>query len=305
MKWKTCLAVLLLGSALCLPGSAQLRYFGYHGGADDDLSLGRTRGFTNFAYIVAPERLASPFVRDRVSAMARSGLKAIIDLEHVLWCDDEQGHDALCRDWSKRWRTWKKTNAGILSRNKVLAFAVLDEPFLSGVDMPDYEWAVRKVKTDFPWAKVLLVEAACAVEGRCGATPVTSFEQYSGTLPGVDWVGLDAYGIHPATDPLYQSALARLKSRFPDKKRIYVLDGFWEQGHSAVAPDPADMGPIAREWYDVGRDDPDAVLLGVFAWGPYPPGTTTSKDLPCNVLLEHIAIGREVTGKLRPSPACL
>jgi hypothetical protein len=300
-KRKLCLAVLLLGGVLTASAVAELRYFGYAGAADDDVSLARTRGYTNFAYLVASEQPASPFVRDRVRAMARQGIKALIEIEPVLWCDaDRNGaRETPCRDWAKRWRTWKRTNAGVLSRGKVLGFAVLDEPFLSGAEMSAYEALTRKVKADFPWAKLLLVEAACAVEGRCGATPIPGFEQYAGTLPGVDWVGLDAYGIHPATDPLYQSALARLKERFPDKKRVYVLDGFWEAGHTAVAPDVAAMGPLAREWYDLARDDDGAILLGVFAWGPYPPGTTTSRDFPPDVLEEHAAIGREITGKLR------
>lgn len=294
----------LLGAALLvsLPAAAQLRYFGYHGGADDDVSLQRTRGFTNFAYLVASDQPASPLVRDRVSAMARVGIKAIIELEPVLWYDanHDGARETLRRDWLKRWRTWKRQNAGVLSRDKVLGFAILDEPFLSGVSMPEYELAARKVKMDFPWAKLLLVEAACAVEGQCGATPVPGFERYTGNLPGVDWVGLDAYGIHPATDPLYQRALSRLKERFPDKRRLYVLDGFWEEGHSFVAPDVADMAAIAREWYDLARADDAAVLLGVFAWGPFPSGTTTSKDFPPDVLTEHAAIGREITGKALP-----
>jgi len=300
-RWKLCFATLLIGGVLSHSAAAELRYFGYHGGADDDASLARTSGYTNFAYVVASARTTSPYVRDRVNAMARAGLKAIVELGPVLWCDVEGDgtYDALCRDWSKRWAAWKKKNAGVLTRKSVLGFAVLDEPFLSGVSLAEYETAARKVKADFPWAKLVLVEAACAVEGRCLSKPVPSFEQYQGTLPGVDWVGLDAYGIHPATDPLYQSALARLKARFPNKPRVYVLDGFWEAGHSTVAPDPADMGPLAREWYDVARDDDGAILLGVFAWGPYPPGTTTSKDFPPDVLAEHAAIGREITGKLR------
>jgi hypothetical protein len=77
---------------------------------------------------------------------------------------------------------------------------------------------------------------------------------------------------------------------------VYVLDGFWTPEHDA-APTPAELGPLAREWYAVALADAQAVLLGVFAWGPEPPGVQTSRDLPCAVLQEHARIGRLLTGK--------
>jgi hypothetical protein len=298
---------LLLAVAVAQPVSARLRYFGYHGGGDDDAGLARTAGYTNFAYVVAPADPASPFVRERVLAMARQRVQAVIELGPLLWCDAEgdRTFEALCPDWAARWGVWKAANAGALSSPRVLGFAVLDEPFLSGVPMADYEAAAAKVKADFPWATLLLVEAACAVLGQCGATPQPSFGAYGGTLPGVDWIGLDAYAIHPATNAGYRAALAALRSRFPDRQRIYVLDGFWTPGHAAVARRPAAMRVIAREWYEVARADPGAVLLGVFAWGPYPPGTTTSRQLPCSVLAEHAAIGGAITRKRGGGPCTL
>jgi hypothetical protein len=292
---------LLLAILGASTASAQLRYFGYHGGANDDAALARTQGYTNFAYIVAPERPSSLYVRERVKAMARHGVRAIIELEALLWCDPEGDGTVttLCADWSARWAAWKRRNAAVLSRGNVLGFAPFDEPFLSGVDMKGYEAVCRAVKRDFPWAKLIMVEGACTVEGECNGQPVDAFGQYHGTLPGIDWVGIDAYGIHPASDAMYQDALARLSARFPDRKRIYVLDGFWDASHLAVAPQVEAMGALAVEWYDVARADQDAVLLGVFAWGPYPPGTITSSAMPESVLREQEAVGRAITGKRR------
>src|SRR5262249_36589692 len=80
-------AVLLLGILLSLPAAAQIQYFGYVGGADDDIGLTLTKGFANFAYVSTSADLSSTFVRDRVSALSQQGEKAVIGLPLVLWCD--------------------------------------------------------------------------------------------------------------------------------------------------------------------------------------------------------------------------
>jgi hypothetical protein len=297
------LAILLLGVLLPLPVIAQIQYFGYVGGADDDSGLNLTKGFTNFAYVGTEADLTSTFVLNRVNAMSQKGLKAIIDLSVVLWCDynADQSYRYLCSDWSQRWATWKQNNAGILTSDKVLAFAILDEPFNRGAAMTDFETAAQKVKADFPWAKTLMTEAACVVASAC--LPNWSgpgFGAYQGSLPGIDWLGLDDYGIHPSTDQTYQYARSILKSRFPGRKWFYVLDGYWDSDHEAGLNNIGEMGPIADEWYDVARNDPDTVLLGVFLWG-LKDNATTSQQFSCDIIAHHVAIGRAITQKVRPS----
>lgn len=261
------------------PGMAQLQYFGYVGSAETAVSLDRTHGFTNFAHVATDENLYSSALGQKVIASSQRGLKVTIDLGKVLWCGSDYRN--LCWDYIDRWNTWKQHNASILTSDKVLGFAVRDEPFLNGVNMSHYEAAVARVKGDFPWAKMWMVEAACAVRGFCNGAPSPYFSSYFGTLPGIDWVGLDEYGVHPATDSGYQSALQSLKQRFPGRKGVYVMDAY-----SSIGPTVA----TAREWYDVARSDPDAIILGVFSWDG-------AESYACNVLLEHERIGREITGK--------
>jgi hypothetical protein len=93
-----------------------------------------------------------------------------------------------------------------------------------------------------------------------------------------------------------------MKQKFPGRKWLYVMDGYWDSGHSTIGSSVSSMKNIAREWYNVTRDDFDSVLLGVFLWSPLS-GSTTSKDFPCQVLSEHREIGREVTGKTRRQTA--
>jgi hypothetical protein len=306
-KLRMCLTLtLLLGALLALPAAAQIQYFGYVGGADDDASLAKTKGYTNFAHLGASDNLYDSFIVNRVNALSQRGMKATIDLGKVLWCDyDASGlYRDLCWDWSQRWTTWKAQNASILTSSKVIALVVRDEPFNYNVNMYDFEVAAARVKADLPWVKIWMVEAACVVYGdSCGWFPgAGAFARYTGTLPNIDWVGLDNYAIHPATDWTLNQARSRMKTKFPGKKWLYVMDGWWDYGNAhgaAFSPNGLPyMATIAREWYDYARADADAVILGVFIWPTFGEGAG-SMDLPCNVLAEHASIGRAITGKTR------
>ena len=283
--------------------TSHLKYFGYAGTGDDAANRGldETKGFTNFSHIATPADLSSPFVSSRVTAMAQRGLKATIDLGLVLWCGS--GYRNLCSDWTTRWQIWKANNAGILTADKVLGFAILDGPFARNANMAHYEAAAAQVKTDFPWAKTFMIEAACVVKGQCGTTVYPAWINYTGTLPNIDWVGLNGYAIRPLTDPTYQTALNKLKNRYPSKQRVYVLDGYWDpNAHGTVFGSITTMRSVAKDWYDAAHNDPGAVMLGVFIWTPMP-GWTTSRDFPCSVLSLHRDIGREITLKSRPRTA--
>jgi hypothetical protein len=306
MTQKLAPGTLLLWVLLALPAAAQIQYFGYVGGADDDLGLSLTHGFANFAHLSSPADLASPFVLDRVNALSQKGLKATIDLGIVLWCDYDgtRSFRSLCLDWLQRWETWKQNNAAILAPDKVLAFSILDEPFNRGAIMTDFEAAAQKVKADFPWAHTWLVDSSCVIAGTCSSLWLSpGLSGYQGNLPGIDWIGVDGYGIHPQTDPTFQRARSILKARFPGRKWLYAMDGYWDPGlHGRSLTSLSEMGPIADEWYDVAHSDPDAVLLGVFLW-PATPGWTTSQQFSCDVLAHHVEIGRAITRQARPQTA--
>ena len=181
----------------------------------------------------------------------------------------------------------------------MLAFSIRDEPWNYDVNMTQFEQASAQVKGDLPWAKLYVTEAACVITNDdCGWFASSgAFNRYQGTLPNIDWLGVDAYAIHPATDSTFRNAVSRMKAKWPTKQWLYVADGWWSGDHPAIFGSYANMGAVAREWYNVAHDDFSAVLLGVFGWDTY------SKDYPCNALLEHVAIGREVTGKIRPQTA--
>jgi len=301
---KRCVITICLSLLLLLPASAQLQYFGYVGGADNDGALDKLKGFTNMAHLSTSADLTSTFVANRVQALTQRGGKAIIDLGFVLWCGtDPATYRTLCPDYVQRWATWKQNNAAILNGSQVLGFTILDEPFRRDANMTQYDAAAHMVRSAFPWAKIILVDAACAIRGQCNGATTLSFSRYTGTLPDVDWLGLDEYAIHPKTDTGYRAAVSQFKARFPGRKWLYVMDGYWDDAHKAafniIVPT---MGIVAQEWYDVARADADAVLLGVFGWGFLPP-FTLSNNFACSVTLQQVAIGRAITGKARPQTA--
>lgn len=288
----------LFTALLLLPAAAgaQLQYFGYSSmgnqpsDAQNRQDLDGTASYTNFAEIGASDAVTDPALRSRVLNITQHGLKALIDLGKLLWCP-AHNYQHLCPDYLQRWAQWQQTNGSVINSANVLAFGVLDEPF--GRDaMGDYDTAASLVKSTYPWAKIYMIEGGLIIRQPGGA-----FDRYIGALPAVDWVGVDEYAIHPASDAGYQAALQKLKSKFPVKKIAYVLDGYWDSSHAAVFGKIGVMGPIADEWYSVARQDPNAVMLGVFLWGSGPNG---SGGFPCTVLNRHIAIGRAVTGKARP-----
>jgi len=100
------LTALFLATLAAAPAAAQLQYFGYVGGANDDNALARTRSYSNFAHLSAKADLEDPFVRARVLALSRRGLQAVIDLDRVFWCDADRDHAYRhpCKDWLSRWK---------------------------------------------------------------------------------------------------------------------------------------------------------------------------------------------------------
>lgn len=317
------LAVLLLGACSALPASAQLQYFGFVGNGANDQALMETSSFTNFAHLDTTADLTENTILDRTAAATQKGLKVTIDIGEVLWCPITNSMNdivswRLCSTpanpylYRDRWQQWFAKNKGVLTQDKLIALAVLDEPFRWQVNMNEYITAVRLVKDTFRntspyWVpKVWMIEGACSVRGYCPSIGLVTnaFAQFDGSrLAEVDWVGIDEYGVRPKTDPGYQNALAALKNKFPGKKIVYVLDSWWSPiYHDELLgyQNYEVMASIAREYYDLARTDPDSVILGGFVWPGDPnPEYFGAAELPCTVVREYIAIGRAITGRGR------
>ncbi|HEX8271940.1 MAG TPA: hypothetical protein VF615_04760 [Longimicrobiaceae bacterium] len=274
----------------------QLQWFGYAAGAEDDVSLTGTTSYANWGQVITDDNPSSTWATQRIAALSQHDMKAVVELGKLLWCG-APAYTNLCQDFATRWQTWKAANAGVLTSDKVLAFIIRDEPFTNGANPYSWQAAAAMVKQDFPWAKIMLIEAADIV-----ACPHSwcAFNQYGSVITTVDWVGVDKYAIHPATDQVLQTAVWKMKQKYPGRKFIYVADGFWTSSHASafLGASVGYMANIMREWYDVARADPDAVMLAVFIWNPFT-GGISSRQFPPSVLYEHTQVGRAITGRAR------
>jgi len=270
--------------------AGSLQWFGYAAGAEDEASLIGTASYANWGHVITDANPVSTLATQRINAMSVHGMKAVVDLGQLLWYGPN--YTNLYFDYVARWNSWKQANASVLTSDRVLAFIIRDEPFTSGVNMASYQAAAAMVKQDFPWAKMILIEAASTIT--C-PTPSCYFAQTSGQVSTVDWIGVDWYAIDPRTDMTFQSAVAVMKQTYPGRKMVYVADGFWDQGHEVIGGVES-MRDVMTWWYDAARADPDAVMLATFIWNPLE-GAITSRDFSAWVLSEHTRVGREITGR--------
>jgi hypothetical protein len=273
-------------------GAGSLQWFGYVDGGKDTYSLNGQDSYTNFGFIITDGNASSGYIGNRVTALTAHGQKAIVELGQLLWCPAPTYH-VLCADPEGRIRSWKAANPSALVPGRVLAWIVRDEPFISNVSPADWQRAAKLVRDSLPGPKILLIEWAGTV-----ADPNSAFNRDT-VIKTVDWVGVDLYAIHPQSNATLTNAIANLKTRFPGRGIVYVGDGFFASPHiSAFGNDINVMQGIAREWYDLARSDPAAVLFGFFDW-ENAEGGKGSRNFPPYVLLEHTRIGREITGRTR------
>jgi hypothetical protein len=298
MKYKPQSALAALIVAMLLPSiaAAQLQWFGYAGGGDSAM-LDRTAPYINFGYFITDANPGSTAATGAVNRIVGRDMKVLVELGQLLWAPGSNStYRSLYPDFRNRWNTWKSSNPTIFSSEKIIAFLVRDEPFRNRVNIDQYELAAQMVKQDFPWAKIILVEAADTVYD---PSPSSYFNINRSRINTVDWIGVDRYAIDPTTDPIFRAAVTKFKQSYPGRKFIYVGDGYWDDMHRQVFGDNIlIMRDIMTKWYDVARNDPDAVLLGMFMWGSAP-GFTGSDKLPPTVLDEHFRVGKAITGRVR------
>jgi hypothetical protein len=275
----------------------QLQYFGYIIGNDEQM-LNGTDSYANFGWFNTDADPYNPSVSYTLDRLGRHGMTTVIEMGKLLWCPP---YTRLCPNWKARLATWRQVNQAALYSGNVLAFSVRDEPFWNRVDIIQMDSAARELKALFPSAKILLTEASAELEKN---DPNSYFNRTKSFLTTVDWIAVNKYHIHPATDAGFQTSLARMKAAWPGRRTAYAADGWWaSNGAHANAfgtTDRSVMAGIIREWYNVAAADPDAILVGVVSWNNFPEGTG-SRELPRAVTLEQMAIGRAITGRTRAS----
>jgi hypothetical protein len=276
---------------------SHIQYYGYVGGGDANM-LNGTESYANFGWFATDADPMSTAASSYINRYAQRGMKTVIDMGNLLWCGE--GQRVLCDGWPTRLANWKAANQTALTSGNVIAISVRDEPFILRANIAQVDSASREVKRLLPEPAILLIEAADEVARDDAGS---WWNQYRHLLTVADWLALDKYAIHPASDPVFTKAMARIKAQWPNRRTAYAADGWWSYDLSLHqnrfgTTDKSVMAGIMREWYDVARADPSAVMIGIFIWDTFGEGVG-SANLPRVVTQEQMTIGRTVTGRAR------
>ncbi|HET7231726.1 MAG TPA: hypothetical protein VFJ16_17070 [Longimicrobium sp.] len=276
----------------------RLLYFGYAGESFDASSLNGTESYANWAEAITDTFPSSTYVTTQVNAYAGRGMKVLVELGPLLWKDaTPTSPRSLRADYVQRWNSWRAANASVLNSTNVLGFLIADEPHWGGIDMTKWQDAAALVKNTYPWSKIVMIEAAAAIGG---PTPTAAWNN-APVVQTVDWIGIDRYGRNPATDDTILTARTRMKARYPNRKFVYVADGWFAKDPNVQTytyMTPGNMGVAMQQWYDFARADTSAILLGTFLWPSFGEGTG-SQRLPPSALAKHTEVGRAITGRSR------
>ena len=282
-----------------------LEYFGYVGVDCEyndpyDLSMKKTyvdevASFTNLNHMCV--YTADDVVVERARVMAANGMRAFLNVQGVFFSYLDRIEPSTGRfvvlypDYAQRWARFVAANQSVLDLEHVGTIYLVDEPFNAGIPYEELRAVADLVKETFPDIPTSFVESWAFV----GEVQVP---------PSIDWVGFDHYQTRdPYNDATYRGFLETLKSRRsrPDQKIVIVLDAHWTPFHAASAHGsalPPGMGDVARSYHQLASSEPDVVAMIGYAWvGGIDVVSLGTRQLPPNVIQEHMRIGREITGK--------
>lgn len=280
-----------------LPAQAGPRYFGYSAilcGFDDPHDtdpksdyLDEISAFTNIAQVCAD---ADPRVTaDRMRRAHAAGVIPLLYVEPAFF--DRSGTRMVARDRDTAGALWQSVRAGIAESDVPLddiIFYLVDEPNHFGLPQAAVEDAIRIIRTDYPAARLLMIEAY----DEDGPPPVPE---------GIDYWGFDAYGVpDPAAEPRYGAYLDATRATMqPDQRLVMVMEAVHYasvQGDSIASRES--LADVARAdyRYALARGDIDMILAYTWAGGIDSLDERGVRDLPPVVHAVHEAIGRAITG---------
>ncbi len=273
-----------------------LRYFGFAA-----IDTGRTSyvdeisGFANVGQMVVYSPDES--LTKRIAAFDRSGVKAILHIEPILF---ERGQATapsgakaclLRSDAEARWRRFVALNKDVLTPQHVAVVYVFDEPVWNGVSPADFTRALKMVKSALPDLPTAAIECWRVVNQVMVPTEL-------------DWIGWDRYDVpDPEHDKRWLADLKTVRTARtrPDQKIVIIANTHWKTYFKDAGVRPEDMGAPAASSYRVAASDPDVVALIGYLWpggiDPAHPGELGARDLPENVRQTYRQIGRQIIQK--------
>ena len=145
------------------------------------------------------------------------------------------------------------TNSGIDPER--IVFYLSDEPTLRGVALADLEPVASQIRSAYPMAKILLIEAYTATE----APVVPAY---------VDLWGFNAYTVpDPNAEPLYTDYLDAASAQLRDGQALVIVgDGIHTPFHANAGLSETDMAAVAANYLNLARSRDDVAALLVYTW---------------------------------------
>ena len=280
-----------------------LRHFGYalvDCGFDDPLDAStqtnyvtEVASFTNIAQMCVFD--PNENITDRLQLMSQNGLKAFLSVQAIFFVgtpDVTHGGGMnfdIHPQFQARWDNFVKTNKLLQSNSDIAAFYIVDEPIWNGITFSDLKIATDAVKATFPSIPTAIIEAPGGID----------------TLQvprSIDWIGFDHYAIpRPDTDPTFRNELALLKSKRSrvSQRIVLVMDAQWLPFYGDAGYTESYMATVATSYYKLAQSDPEVIGIIGYLW---PGGLDNTqqqgaRNLPQNVIDEHMRIGKLITGK--------
>lgn len=175
------------------------------------------------------------------------------------------------------------TNSGIDPAR--IVFYLFDEPTLRGVALADLEPVATQIKSVYPTAKILLIEAFSATK----APIVPAY---------VDLWGFNAYTVRdPAAEPLYTDYLDAAAAQLRDGQALVIVgDGIHTPFHVDAGLGESDMAEVALNYLNLARSRDDVAALLVYTWagGIDNDQERGVRNLPSTVQDQWKAIGNSI-----------
>lgn len=198
---------------------------------------------------------------------------------------------ALRDDFKSRWDEFLIKNAEVGS--SMYHFYLGEEPTWNGISFEDLKAASDYIKTTKPASRLIIIEAAPAIEQL--QVPIS-----------VDWIGFNHYFLaDPYNDPTFRAEYDLLKSkRTNDEQRfVLVMDSHYipEVHQDIFGIDIQDMKAVADAYLQLAEEEKgDVVALLGYVWpsGFDSPNAVGARHMPTQVLVRYKEIGRRISVKL-------
>jgi hypothetical protein len=168
-----------------------------------------------------------------------------------------------------------------------IIFHLVDEPTLRGYAATTVSAAAQLVRTEFPTAEVMVIEA-CRIEG---PPPVA---------PEITLWGFDCYTFpDPLTDPSYMTFLHLAQGQLaPTQRLVLVMDANHTPIHEGAGLSQGDMADVARAYGRLAPSLPDLAGMIGYTWagGIDNAEERGVRDMPQTVIDAHRAVGRMLLG---------